>query len=69
MRDYSLTYGTLAETGEKCVMRMTGYWIGSGGRHISSYERVDQQETDIHRQYSMDRKHRFYVETEDKILW
>lgn len=74
--DYELveprsTKGTIAETGEKCVMRMNGYWVGAGGRHITSYERVDKKvEYDdrgnpVIRQYSMDRQHRFYIETED----
>lgn len=54
------TYGTLAETGEKVIMTSTGYWIGEGGRHVTSYERVDKKEEGY--QYSMDRKHRFYLE-------
>lgn len=63
--------GTIYETGEKCLMRMNGYWVGAGGRHISSYERVDKKVeygdkgNPVIRQYSMDRRHRFYVETED----
>lgn len=70
-REPGTVSGKIAETGEKCVMRMNGYWVGAGGRHISSYERVDKPvETNdrgdpVVRQYSMDRQHRFYVETED----
>jgi len=65
--------GRIAETGEPCKMRNNGYWVGAGGRHISSYERVDKEvEYDdrgrpVFRQYSMDRHHRFWLETEDII--
>ena len=65
--------GIIYETGEKCLMRMNGYWVGAGGRHISSYERVDKDvEYDdkgrpVYRQYTMDRHHVFYLETEDVI--
>ena len=59
--------GTIYETGERCKMQANGFWIGEHGRHITSYIRVDKNEPDgIERQYSMDRKHRFYIETEDK---
>ena len=65
--------GKIAETGERCVMEPTGYWVGANGRHITSYERVDKDiEYDkngnpVKRQYSMDRQHRFWIETEDKV--
>ena len=48
-------------------------WTGSNGRKITSYERVDKDvEYDkngnpVKRQYSMDRQHRFWIETEDSI--
>lgn len=64
MRDIT---GKIENTNERCVMRATGYWVGAKGKHITSYERIDKPETDIHRQYSMDRHHRFWIETEDKI--
>jgi len=64
------SYGTIAETGEKCVMQSNGYWVGAGGVHITSYHRVDKPDYNdkgerVFRQYSMDRGHRFYIETED----
>lgn len=64
------SYGTIAETGEKCVMQSNGYWVGAGGVHITSYHRVDKPDYNnkgerVFRQYCMDRQHRFYVETED----
>lgn len=61
--------GTIENTGEKCKMQMNGFWIGARGRHISSYIRIDIDETieGVTRQYSMDKKHRFWIETEDKI--
>lgn len=68
-----ITSGRIAETGEPCKMRANGYWIGAGGAHITSYERVDKEvEYDekgrpVFRQYSMDRRHNFYLETEDII--
>ena len=66
----NLTYGTIADTGERCAMQSTGYWTGAGGRHITSYQRVDKPEYNsrgeqVYRQYTMDRQHRFYLETED----
>ncbi len=70
-REPGTVSGTLYDTGEKCVMRMNGYWVGAGGRHISSYYRVDvEQEYDengrpVFRQYSMDKHHKFYLESED----
>jgi len=70
-RELGTVSGTIAETGEKCVMRMNGYWVGAGGRHISRYERVDkdveynEKGQPVFRQYSMDRHHKFYLETED----
>lgn len=74
-RENGTVRGTIAETGEPCIMRMTGYWIGARGRHISSYERVDKEvEYDdrgraVYRQYSMDRQHKFYLETEDTLYY
>lgn len=65
--------GRIAETGEHCVMEPNGYWVGAGGRKITSYERVDKDVEyndagePVRRQYSMDRQHRFWVETEDEI--
>ena len=62
--------GRIENTEERCKMQATGYWIGEGGRHITSYIRVDKDEpTGIERQYSMDRQHRFWIETEDKVYW
>ena len=66
----NLSYGTIAETGERCVMQSNGYWTGEGGRRITSYHRVDKPDLDekgnrVYRQYSMDRQHRFYLEAED----
>ena len=64
--------GRIAETGERCVMEPNGYWV-DGGRKVTSYERVDKDVEynnagePVHRQYSMDRQHRFWAETEDKI--
>ena len=60
---YKRVKGTIEDTGEKCIMRPTGYWIGRRGRHITSYERADKD--DPHHQFSMDRHHRFWIETED----
>ena len=65
--------GKIAKTGERCVMSPNGYWVGPQGRKITSYERVDKDVEyndvgePVRRQYSMDRQHRFWVETEDKI--
>ena len=62
--------GTIYETGERCKMQANGYWVGERGRHITSYIRVDKDEpTGIERQYSMDRHHRFFIETEDKVYY
>lgn len=63
--------GRIENTDERCKMQANGYWTGEGGRHITSYERVDKDvEYDkrgrpVFRQYSMDRQHRFWIETED----
>ena len=63
--------GRIGNTGERCLMRPIGYWI-SNGRRVTSYVRVDKEieYTDdgspVRRQYSMDRSHRFWVETEDE---
>ena len=64
------SYGTIAQTGERCVMQSNGFWVGAGGIHITSYHRLDKPDYNdkgerVFRQYSMDRAHRFYVETED----
>lgn len=65
--------GRIAETGERCVMEPNGYWVGPNGRKITSYVRVDKdieyndKGEPVYRQYSMDRQHRFWVETEDEI--
>ena len=70
---YRPVSGTIYETGEKCKMQPNGYWVGSRGQHITSYERVDvDQEYDekgraVFRQYSMNRKHQFFIETEDIV--
>lgn len=66
--------GTIETTGERCEMEATGFWVGAKGRHITSYVRTDKAETDsegrpVSRQYSMDRHHRFWIETEDRILY
>lgn len=64
--------GRIEDTDERCIMRATGYWTG-GGKRTTSYERVDKEvEYDdngnpVYRQYSMDKKHRFWIETEDRI--
>ena len=60
--------GTIETTGEKCKMQATGYWVAARGRHVTSYVRVDKNEPEgIERQYSMDKHHRFWIETEDKV--
>jgi hypothetical protein len=56
--------GTIYETGERAKFVANGYWIGPKGRHITSYERVDVEETP-YRQYSRDRYGNYYIETED----
>ena len=72
-REPGVISGRIAETGEPCKMRMNGYWVGGGGKHISSYERVDKEVEynedgrPVYRQYSMDRHHRFWLETEDIV--
>lgn len=54
-------------------MEPNGYWIGPNGRKITSYVRVDKDVEyndagePVCRQYSMDRQHRFWAETEDGI--
>lgn len=71
-RDYSVVSGRIGDTDERCIMRPYGYWT-VGSRRITSYERVDKEvEYDkngnpVFRQYSMDRQHRFWVESEDSI--
>lgn len=60
--------GKIEGTSERCKMQMNGFWIGAHGKHISSYVRVDKDEPEgIERQYSMDRHHNFWIETEDRI--
>lgn len=62
--------GTIEDTGERCAMQSVGYWIGAKGRHITSYVRVDKKEPDgISRQYSMDRQHHFWIETEEDRVY
>ena len=64
--------GKIEDTDERCKMEPTGYWINNG-RRVPSYVRVDKEvEYDkngnpVKRQYSMDRQHRFWVETEDRV--
>ena len=62
-----LVSGRIADTGERCKMRPTGFWTGTDKngnyREITSYERADKEEPGY--QYSMDRRHRFYLETVD----
>ena len=71
-RDITDVSGTIADTGERCTMRATGS-VRSKGRTITLYTRTDKKiEYDdkgrpVRRQYSMDRRHRFYLETEDWI--
>lgn len=65
--------GRIEDTNEPCIMSATGYWTSFNGRKITSYERVDKDvEYDkngnpVKRQYSMDRQHRSWIETEDSI--
>ena len=66
--------GKIAETGEPCVMRSNGYWTGGpGGRRTTCYERVDKpieyddRGNPVRRLYSMDKRRRFYAETEDEL--
>lgn len=60
--------GRIEGSEERCKMQSNGYWIGAHGKHITSYIRVDKNEPEgIQRQYSMDKQHRFWIETEDKI--
>jgi len=54
--------GRLADTGEKCVMEANGFWLADRGRKITSYVRIDKPDN---KQYSMDRRRLFYVETVD----
>lgn len=66
--------GKIADTDERCTMRANGYWVGRGGRKITSYSRTDKEVeyrddgTSVVRQYSMDRHHRFWAETEDEAI-
>lgn len=70
VREPGTVSGRIGNTDERCLMRPTGYWT-SNGRRITSYERVDKEieyaadGSPVYRQYSMDRNHRFWVETED----
>ena len=54
--------GTIENTSERCKMVANGFWVGGKGRRITSYERVDKEDN---KQYSMDRFHRFWIETEN----
>lgn len=69
----SIVRGRLADTGERCEMQANGYFIGEHGRKYTAYTRVDKDieytddGTPVHRQYTMDRQHRFWVETEDEV--
>lgn len=69
----SVIRGKIADTDELCLMEPNGYWVGANGRKITSYKRVDtdieydDEGNPVKRQYSMDRQHRFWVETEDII--
>lgn len=73
MQVESIISGRIEDTDERCKMQPNGYWTGSNGRKITSYERVDKEiEYDkngnpVKRQYSMDKSHRFWIETEDSI--
>lgn len=66
------TSGRIAETGEPCKMRANGFWV-AGGKKITSWVRTDKEieytddGTPVRRQYTMDRQHRFWVETEDEV--
>lgn len=60
--------GKIEGTSERCKMQSNGFWVGAHGKHITSYVRVDKDEPEgIERQYSMDRHHNFWIETEDRI--
>ena len=55
---------------EKLEFVATGYWVGQGRRHITSYKLVDTQyeeKMSLELQFSRDIHNIFYVETEDKI--
>ena len=68
----SIISGKIEDTDERCKMEPNGFWT-DGGRRVTSYVRVDKDiEYDkngnpVKRQYSMDRQHRFWIETEDRI--
>ena len=67
----NLSYGRIGDTVEKCVMQSYGYWVGEGGRHVTSYIRVDKPDLNekgekVFRQYEMDRHHRFWLASEDR---
>lgn len=62
--------GKIPETGDTGLFQANGYWIGTRGRHITSYIRVDTYETNaagdpVTRQYSRNRHNEFFIETED----
>lgn len=65
--------GRIANTGERCIMQPNGYWVADKGRRVTSYKRVDKDieytddGTPVRRQYSMDRQHRFWIETEEEV--
>lgn len=55
---------------EKLEFVAVGYWIGQGGRQITSYKLVNTQyeeEIGLELQFSKDIHNIFHVETEDKI--
>lgn len=68
IEDIPVIGGSIYETGERCQMQANGFWVGEKGRRITSYIRIDKNEPEgIFRQYSMDRHHRFFIESEDRI--
>lgn len=74
MKKYILSNvaGRIGDTNERCIMYPNGYWTMNGKR-VTSYKRADKdieyndEGIPVDRQYSMDRHHRFWVETEDEI--
>ncbi len=68
----SIISGRIEDTDERCRMEPNGFWTANG-RRVTSYVRVDKDiEYDkngnpVKRQYSMDRQHRFWIETEDRV--
>lgn len=62
LEDIPETKGRIEDTEEKCIMKSNGFWVGYKGTKITSYVRIDKPDNC---QYSMDRHHRFWIETED----